>query len=418
MEAFNKQKFKPRQRIWLILGGLVVLAILLYQIPPIHDRLSWRLDYAWIYIKGIFDPVEAVPTPVAQTQPAATATPSPTPSPTLPTPTVELSPTPQPSPTPLPVQVFLPSPKNELEDLNACGPATLAMYLRFYGWEGDQYTISEIVKPVRADRNVNVEELIYYSRNYTGWLNTEYRVGGNLTVLRQLIGAGIPVMIEGSFMLDKAFYPNDDKWAGHYQLVTGYDDSRQSFIVQDSEKGPDLWVTYDQLKLNWQSFNYVYILIYPPSQQEQVKAILGPDWDPEVNRENALALAQSEIDANANDAFAWFNLGTNLVYFDRYSDAARAYDQARTLGLPQRMLRYQFGPFIAYFNTLRNEDLLALADYSLERTPNSEEALLWRGWALYRLNRKAEALDSFNQALEEHPEYADAIYAVQYVQEH
>jgi tetratricopeptide (TPR) repeat protein len=318
----------------------------------------------------------------------------------------------------LPVQVFLPSPKNELEDLNACGPATLAMYLRFYGWEGDQYTISEIVKPVRADRNVNVEELIYYSRNYTGWLNTEYRVGGNLTVLRQLIGAGIPVMIEGSFMLDKAFYPNDDKWAGHYQLVTGYDDSRQSFIVQDSEKGPDLWVTYDQLKLNWQSFNYVYILIYPPSQQEQVKAILGPDWDPEVNRENALALAQSEIDANANDAFAWFNLGTNLVYFDRYSDAARAYDQARTLGLPQRMLRYQFGPFIAYFNTLRNEDLLALADYSLERTPNSEEALLWRGWALYRLNRKAEALDSFNQALEEHPEYADAIYAVQYVQEH
>ena len=418
MTAFKTPKPKSRRRIWLILAGLVVLAILLYQIPPIHDRLSWRLEYAWIYIRGIFNPVEAVPTPVAQITPADTPTPAPTPTPALPTPTIELSPTPQPTPTPLPVQVFLPAPKNEPEDLNACGPATLAMYLRFYGWEGDQYTISEIVKPVRADRNVNVEELIYYSRNYTGWLNTEYRVGGNPNLLRELIGAGIPVMIEGSFMLDKGFYPNDDKWAGHYQLVTGYDDSRQSFVVQDSEKGPDLWVTYDQLKLNWQSFNYVYILIYPPSQQEQVKNILGADWDPEVNRQNALALAQSEIDANANDAYAWFNLGTNLVYFDRYSDAARAYDQARTIGLPQRMLRYQFGPFIAYFNTLRNEDLLALADYSLERTPNSEEGLLWRGWALYRLERKTEALESFNKALEEHPDYADAVYAVQYVQEH
>ncbi len=48
-------------------------------------------------------------------------------------------------------------------------------------------------------------------------------------------------------------------------------------------------------------------------------------------------------------------------------------------GLPQRMLRYQFGPFLAYFNALRTEDLLALTDYALDRTANSEEALLWRG---------------------------------------
>jgi hypothetical protein len=41
----------------------------------------------------------------------------------------------------------------------------------------------------RADRNVNVEELVYYSRNYTGWLLTEYRVGGNLEMLRQFLAA-------------------------------------------------------------------------------------------------------------------------------------------------------------------------------------------------------------------------------------
>ena len=39
--------------------------------------------------------------------------------------------------------------------------------------------------------------------------------------------------------------------------------------------------------------------------------------------------------------FAWFNLGSDLVYFDRYEEAALAYDKARELGLPLRMFRYQ-----------------------------------------------------------------------------
>jgi hypothetical protein len=43
------------------------------------------------------------------------------------------------------------------------------------------------------------------------------------------------------------------------------------------------------------------------------------------------------------NAFAWFNQGTNLTYFQRYSEAAQAYDTARSIGLPQRLLRYQFG---------------------------------------------------------------------------
>jgi hypothetical protein len=84
------------------------------------------------------------------------------------------------------------------------------------------------------------------------------------------------------------------------------------------------------------------------------------------------------------NAFAWFNLGSNLVYFERYAEAARAYDQARQLGLPQRMLRYQFGPFFAYFFSSRNADLLSLTEYALKITPNSEETLLWRGWGHYR----------------------------------
>ena len=166
---------------------------------------------------------------------------------------------------------------------------------------------------------------------------------------------------------------------------------------------------------NWQSFNRVYIVLYYPEQEDTVKAILGEDWDLDKNRMNALKQAQYETQQEPSNAFAWFNLGTNLVYFDRYHEAAQAYDQARKIGLPQRMLRYQFGPFMAYFHDFRIDELMALTEYALKITPNSEEAMLWRGWGLYRLGKREEAYKMFLKALGEHPGYADAQYAIQYV---
>jgi tetratricopeptide (TPR) repeat protein len=64
---------------------------------------------------------------------------------------------------------------------------------------------------------------------------------------------------------------------------------------------------------------------------------------------------------------------------------------------------------------LRTDDLMALVQYALERTPNSEEALLWNGWGLYRKGDKVKAIESFQAALEAQPNYLDAEYAINYV---
>ena len=72
---------------------------------------------------------------------------------------------------------------------------------------------------------------------------------------------------------------------------------------------------------------------------------------------------------------------------------------AREIGLPLRMFRYQFGPFIAYFQSNRNDDLLALTDYARGVTEMSEEAWLWYGWGLYRQNDFKGARDAWNKAL-------------------
>lgn len=434
---------KPKDKVIAfligILVGAVILAVALYQVPPIHERLSWRVDFAMAFLRGIVDPVRPMPKPVAAAsegnltdgqgtaeamimQPTHFPTATPTQAPTIEA-TGTLSPTatqtPTLAPTAIPDHIELPAPAYEKQEVNNCGPATLTMHLRFYGWQGDQSTISSLIKPKSADRNVNVEELAAFVNTQVPNLAFQYRVGGDIDMLKRLLAAGFPVTIEEAFIMAESYWFNDDRWAGHYLLLTGYDDTAQQFTAQDVFVGPNIGVAYKVLDKNWEAFNRVYIILYPPDQQEKVQAVLGDQWDVDANRQHALDVATQEAQENPTDSYAYFNMGTNLVYFEKYSQAAAAFDQARNIGLPQRMLRYQFGPFFAYFHTDRIDDLLTLTDYALKRTPNSEEALMWRGWAMYRKGDKEQAIKLFQEALDARDgNYPDAEYGLTFVHDH
>ncbi|HSL45664.1 MAG TPA: C39 family peptidase [Anaerolineales bacterium] len=408
-----------RRNISFIGAGALLLAVLLVQIPAINSRLAWRYEVAKTYVRNVLNPVGEVPTaipnPTSTTSPAtptaaftATVQIAETATPTIPA-TATLAPPPP--------QAFLSSPPYEKQLPNNCGPAALSMMLHMFGWSGDQTTISNVIKPVNGDRNVNPEEMAYWVHNFAGWLRMEYRVGGDIETLKRLIAASYPVMIEGTTSLnpDDTGWPDDDLWAAHYLLLTGYDDTTETFRVQDPYRGPDKQISYEQLEEEWKPFNYVYIVVYLPEREPEIQALLGANWDRDLNRQNALAMAQAATAADPNDAFAWFNVGSNLVYFEQYADANVAYDKARELGLPQRMFRYQFGPFIANFQALRTDDLLALTDYALQRTEMSEETWLWHGWALYRQGNTDGAIEDWRKALNVRPGYEDALYALSFV---
>lgn len=383
-------------KLLLWAAALFALALLLYQIPWLNYRLGWRLDAAQAYARGLLDPVEDLPAPEIVLSPSSqTATPDEKAS--------DPTPTAQASPTALPSSVSLAAPAWEKQDWNNCGPATLGLYLRFYGWEGDQFSISDEIKPDRADRNVNVDELIYYAQNWAGWLQSQFRVGGDIELLKAFLAEGIPVMIEEGYILEESYWPNDDRWAGHYLLVTGFDEATRSFTAQDTFIGPNQVISYERLDEGWQQFNRVFLLAYLPHQEEAVLRILGDDRDEDFNRQAAMEKARSETLSDPENAYTWFNLGMNLVYFERYGEAASAFDTARSLGLPQRMLRYQFGPFFAYYNANRMEDLTELVDYALRITDVSEEALIWRGWSFYRQGDDNAAIEQFLLAYETNP---------------
>ena len=405
---------KPVKCMLSIMAGLLVISLLIFQSPSVKSALAWRYEKFTIYIRNVINPPGPVPTALPVT-PAPTITPS---AQTSEVPTPTRTPLPTATSVPLPAQVSIPGPPFEFQTDNNCGPATLSMALHLYGWEGSQGDIAAQIKPVLGDRNVNPEELAYYVRNFAGWLNIQYRVMGDIPTLKKLLAANYPVIVESVASLDPndALGPKDDLWAAHYLLLTGYDDTTQTFTIQDSYHGADLSISYEGLHDEWEPFNNLYMVIYFPQDEAELQSLLGADWDVDANRQRALESAQAATESNPDDAYAWFNLGSDLVYFERYEEAALAYDRSREIGLPLRMFRYQFGPFWAYFHAERIDDLLVLTDYALDITDMSEEAWFWYGWALYRQNDFEGAKKAWNKALSINDSpYVDARNALQYV---
>ncbi len=398
---------------WFLLGALLTGALLwgIYQIPAVKFQLEWRFDAMAGMLRSLLYPGDVLPTPVGSVK-LIVPSPDPSVTPTREEETVVTA-TPTATPTPLPERVELEAPSWEKQDWNNCGPATLALNLRYYGWEGDQFDISSLLKPDRGDKNVNIDELIYYVHNRAGWLEAQYRVGGTIEILKRFIAAGYPVVVEKGYVIESD--GPDAGWAGHYLLLTGYDQEQGIFIGQDSFIGPNQEVGFDVLEDGWEAFNWVYMVVYPVSSPPPLEAILGDDLDVDQNRERAVERSRLAVEQDPENSYAWFNLGTNLLYFERYRQAAEAFDNALSLGLPWRFTRYQFGPYIAYFHSGRTDDLLNLAEATLQRTAKAEESLLWRGWGRYRLGDVNGAVEDFLRALEINPNYLDAQYALEFL---
>lgn len=390
----------------------------LYNYPPFYERLDgYFQDYRVRIHRVLYPPEEIVFVPEGQVDPvfeatlgawtqsvsgllAITETPRPAgtssgvPSPTaastaILTTTPEASSTsiPTPTPTSIPDSIALSGVRNEVETRNNCGPATLAMALSFWGWQGDQATVQAVLRPYEKvdDKNVNPSELVAYVREFMH-LRAEVRVGGDLQTLKALIAAGFPVIVEKGH--------TTTGWIGHYILLTGYEDSQAHFLSQDSLiVDSDVPVLYEELVEWWRHFNYLYILVYPPEREADVLSVLGPHADPAANYRLAAEKAGQEADAvtGRDRFFALYNLGSSLAGLSDYDRAAAAFDTAFSevypgLGKeerPWRALWYRTDPYQVYFEVGRYQDVIRLADATLLAIGNPvlEETFYWRGRA-------------------------------------
>jgi hypothetical protein len=443
-----KEKIKKINKYWLIPIALLI-AVGIYFLPPVRSRLETRIDLLRTRIVYFFNPPsEAVFQPGEQNPftietavgtaraelsltltPKATSTPKA--GPTL-TPTVTT--------TPVPASVILTGITyvDQHNRWNYCGPANLTMALNYWGWQGDRDDVAMVVKPGSpdknktfierglADKNVMPYELVDFANEHTEF-RALYRHGGDMELVKRLIAAGFPVVVEKGYY--ERDYTGKIDWLGHYLFTTGYDDAKGGFIVQDAylKPGKDLLNKYEEFEDGWRSFNYLFMVIYPAEREAEVLEVLGPWADAQWAARNALEIAEKELQtlSGNNRFFAWFNKGTSHVVLNQYTDASAAYDQAfrdyadwntNEGNRPFRMMWYQTGPYFAYYYSTRYQDVVSLANTTLNdtiSTPTLEESLLWRGRAYYMIGNTPAAIADYRAALQVHANWFPAVQALQ-----
>ncbi|MBC8496504.1 MAG: hypothetical protein H8D37_02465, partial [Chloroflexi bacterium] len=163
----------------LMIPVMLLLAVGLYNYPPINERLAWRVDAWKAKIKYALNPPEEalfIPEGEQELTQLLTAQPSPTPVPPTaaatptepgPTETPLPSPTPTITSTPIPDKVNLGGIRHEFQKWNNCGPANLSMALSYWKWNGDQRDTAAYLKPNQRDKNVMPYEMVDFVNEQT-----------------------------------------------------------------------------------------------------------------------------------------------------------------------------------------------------------------------------------------------------------
>ena len=304
----------------------------------------------------------------------------------------------------LPQFTLLQGVRHEFQGWNNCAPSSLGMVLSYYGRTEAQNEVAPFLKSDPADKNVSPDEFAAYAESIG--FQAHVGVGGDLDLLKRLLVAGFPVIVEFWFE------PEPDDGMGHYRVLVGYDDRSQTFRAHDSYVGPNVSVAYTVLDSEWQVFNRSYVVIYPAESQAAVEEVLTERNRGRQMWEQAMRIARQELSQYENNAFAWFNLGTSALRLGDAQTAAEAFDWARHSGLPWRMLWYQFGPFEAYWAQGRYQDVIALADAHLQQS-SAEEWFYWRGRAREMTGDLTGARSDYAAAIALNSNYAAAKEALE-----
>jgi tetratricopeptide (TPR) repeat protein len=293
------------------------------------------------------------------------------------------------------------------------------MALTFWGWEGNRDVVGKYVKPEDKDKNVMPYEMQDFVDTQTDGFGALVRFGGDIELLKRLIAGGFPVVAEkGYYEYD---YTGKLGWLGHYQFVTGYDETQDILIVQDTyvKDGKNHRLSYEEFIEGWRSFNYLFIVVYPLDRFDEVISLMGPYADAGWAVQHALEVAQSEVQTltGIDRFFATFNEGTSHANLQQYVDSAYAFDRAFQLYAnlpddgtrPYRIVWYQTWPYWAYYYSGRYQDVINLADTTLYETisePVLEESFYWRALAREALGDVQGAIDDLRTSVKLNPNFS------------
>ncbi|MBV8084412.1 MAG: C39 family peptidase [Chloroflexi bacterium] len=293
--------------------------------------------------------------------------------------------------------------QHEYETWNNCAPVTSEMVLSYYGISKRQTEIAAILKPNPKNLDLRIDQIQGYVEQFG--LEARPLVNGTFSQLKALISNGIPVVTEDQLSLQDDY--------GHFRVARGYDDAAAVIIFGDSYYGPQNRITYALYQELWKRHNYAFMPVYKPAQRALVQTILGKDFDPAQNLQDAVADAKQAVAQHADDGFAWLDLGDDLYATGQLQDARAAWEKAKSLKLTARTLWYTIWPAAVYNQLGMYQDALNVVAIPLATDPNNAQALLERGNAYKGLGKTGQARSDYSAAIDIDPSLAPARLALQ-----
>ena len=430
------QKNKLPLLLGLLLAGIITVWLLPSMLRSLPTRYAMRLPEPLQALALPADPTPILPTvaaPVAAGEllgeTASTVTPPPSPTPlavaedySTPTLAATLEPSltatllPTATPWPIPAAARMTGFTHVFQEWNNCGPATMVMALTHFGLVHSQRDTAAVLRPNPEDRNVTPEEMAGFVNTQDG-LRGVARINSAQYLPNRLWASHVPLILGTPFPPPGTYQWLG--WYGHYLLPVAYDDATQQVWVYDSWLGTSevpqtnadpngRVLSYADLEASWTQFNHSYVVLYQAEQEAVVNELLGAATDDAAMWQASLARAQADAARDPANAFYWFNLGSTYNALGDYDKAATAFDQALAIGLPWRMLWYQFGPYEAYQHAGRYDDVVLLAETTLTDRPFFEESYYYLGLAQSALGDMAGARANLQKAQELNPNFAPA----------
>ncbi len=305
---------------------------------------------------------------------------------------------------------------------NRCSAAAATILLSHYpAFDGSYSAVTQALTPHAEDVSARLEETLAVAADYG--LQGIARTGGTPDLLKVLIAAGYPVLMELSHAHTP---PSPNKpfgdWMSHNTVLIGYDDnatlegaeSPGVFYFLDSMlgAGPDglgYPVSVADALERWRHFNRGYVLLFDPADAAAVEALVGPDqWDAPTNAAHTLALADADLEAGLDDGFTAMNRGAALYALSELDAALESFDAGQEKGLPWRYFWYEFDVFETYLDAGHIDAVQALVRVTLADAPGVDELYYYIARAYLAQGETARAQANLEGALWRNPRFAEA----------
>jgi predicted double-glycine peptidase len=199
-----------------------------------------------------------------------------------------------------------------VQTLNNCGPSSVAAVLAYWHIYRSEAQVAAVLRADNAYWGMSPVDLPVYARSLG--LRALVGYGGSERLVKLLVANGFPVIASQ--------YVSSSDSIRHYRPIEAYNDATGTFVSADPYLGAGHIISYSEFNAIWAESDYRFQVIYPPSLQTRLNAVLkAAGW----NKTQAFtgAIRWEEAQMKTTD----FSSVGSWIWYNGYVDVA--YDQAQ-----------------------------------------------------------------------------------------